>query len=70
MIVFTYNPIILADYKSRRRHFLTKCLLPGPSFFQFVPFYLVPVSVTKQWISFPFRRMVRSTVSPTWQTRR
>ena len=29
MIDFTYNPIIPADYKSRRRHFLTKCLLPG-----------------------------------------
>lgn len=24
---FAYNPIIPADYKSRRRHFLTKCLL-------------------------------------------
>ena len=28
MIDFTYNPIIPADYESRRRHFLTKCLLP------------------------------------------
>ena len=29
---FAYNPIIPADYKSRRRHFLTKCLLLRPFF--------------------------------------
>ena len=32
MIDFAYNPIIPTDYKSRRRHFLTKCLLLGGVF--------------------------------------
>ena len=59
MIVFTYSPIIPADYKSRRRHFLTKCLLRR-HFFMFDWDYK-PGSVIDSHLS---RRSVAAALKP------
>jgi len=59
MIDFAYNPIIPADYKSRRRHFLTKCLLRR-HFFMFDWDYK-PGSVIDSHLS---RRSVAAALKP------